>query len=365
MSKQKKSSKSKTAFKIVVGSLYLLIVLLYATFLVGNFQMNLYGEDAKFFGNYFYFINDSKSSAVIANPQTTVEVRDQIVFKDDDNEYYTGTINAIYTDNTADVMNLQTNKTQKVEAASIYGAATHSVPYLGSVMSFLLSHWGIIVIIVIPCFIFLIVQVVQLIRYSRRARNGLEEEDEKEEMYFSNPKAQHKYSQNTQNDNSPHWQHSNDYDQTSVSAANASNFRENYEMAEQKIKREKAAVGLMPEPEKTDYQQEYEKELLSRTRLEEFLKQSDPALEETLGDLHYKMKFQDTRELSKYHEAIIEENSDIPNLDKYGLQTSTIENGVEIKIDPKDSGSCILRLKNDGSLQIVTDAYVANIDAIV
>lgn len=360
MSSQKKSSKSKNVFKIIAGLIYLLIIIFYATFLVGNFQMNLYGEDAKFFGNYFYFINDAKSSAVIANPQTTVQVKDQIVFKSDD-EYYTGTIDAVYTDDTVDVLNLQTNQTQKIEAVNIYGASMHSVPYLGSVMSFLLSCWGIIVLIVIPCCIFLIIQVVQLIRYSRRARNGLEEEEE-EQPYFSASRKEYTPSSASQKYHSTSWQQSATYSShANDPTAHASSFREDYELAEQKINREKAAAGLLLESDKSDYQ----KDCLSRTRLEEFLKQSDPALEDTLGDLHYKMKFQDTRELSKYQEAIIEENSEIPNLDKYGLQTSTIENGVEIKIDPKDSGSCILRLKNDGSLQIVTDAYVANIDAIV
>ena len=75
------------------------------------------------------------------------------------------------------------------------------------------------------------------------------------------------------------------------------------------------------------------------------------------------MAFQDTHEISKrMDETIQDDNEQLDEFKEYGIETSTIENGVEIKMDPQRTSNILLRLKNDGSLAIITDNYTTNID---
>lgn len=354
MSNENKTSRVKTRCKITLGVLYLVIVILYAFFLFTNLESSEYEEDAKMFGRYMYTISDSSHSAVVADPKADVKADDTIVFKNDD-AFCTGMVERMSSGNTARVKNEQNGETDYIKQSDVYGVVHKKIPYFGWVISFLKSYWGIIFIIALPCFIFLMLQVIRLIRFSREQRQN---EEYKEEFAFSpihrKEKAPFVAEQNTPEEEEPV-----SYS-PSESFSTPSSFEADYERTRRQIEEEEKKV-LMGSSKKSDYNHQEP----DNARLNEFLQQSEPFLDNTLGELHYKMKFQDTKEVSKYQEAVIEEGGEAPNFDKYGLQTSPIEDGVEIKIDPKSLGSCVLRLKNDGSLQIVTESYVANIDATI
>ena len=105
----------------------------------------------------------------------------------------------------------------------------------------------------------------------------------------------------------------------------------------------------------------------SAKALERFMNESislDDSLDRLLSEMKYKMEFQDTHQLSNRLETVIDENDNLAqNLTPYGLQTSMIDNGIQIEIDTTKTKALKLLLKNDGSLTLITDSYQAEINS--
>ena len=80
--------------------------------------------------------------------------------------------------------------------------------------------------------------------------------------------------------------------------------------------------------------------------------------------MKYKMNFQDTYQLSKHMESVIDEQPEMQSeLAPYGLQTKQIEDGIEIQIDSSKTKDITIRLKKDGSLTLITENYQAEINS--
>lgn len=305
--------------KVTIGIVYLVLLAVYVFFLFTNFTVGEHGENVNFFGTCVYTTENS-GSAYIGNPSLPVASGEQIAYKLDDGTgiasvYSVGFDGKVYLD--------EQDPQKSLQASSIYAVVTSTIPFLGAILKFLLSSWGIIFIVLIPCFIFLVYQVILLIRSIRDKQTDKELNRYKSETLYKN-------SEREQENQMP--------------------SKHNFESFNQS--REK---------------QEDTTPLISPTTSFSPLKppiRRDASLQKTISEMKYKMQFQDTRELSKQVESIIQEDEEkLTGLEKYGLQTFPIKDGVEIQLDPKTTGVFRLRLSNDGSLEIITDTFTANIHA--
>lgn len=68
-----------------------------------------------------------------------------------------------------------------VEENYVLGKVTLSIPLLGFVMGFIRTKQGILLVIIIPAFILMITQIIELLKYKKKYKSALSEEDVKPE----------------------------------------------------------------------------------------------------------------------------------------------------------------------------------------
>ncbi|MDE5600445.1 MAG: hypothetical protein K2I60_02400, partial [Oscillospiraceae bacterium] len=220
------------------------------------------------------------------------------------------------------------------------GVVTKIIPKLGNVYLFLNSVWGIICIVIIPCGLFLICEIILLFRMVKAIKDKQEHDMNNLALNYSDLKEENKPSNATKFTNSK----------------NINNiFEKRLFMDFDNKNRNIASNNSSTHEAKSKFDAAYPK-------LSEIQEEPKPFID-TLRYLKYKMAFQDTNQVENKLEEVIEENNDnLSLLEKYGLKTKNIDDGVEIDIAPKSTDHFKLQLKNDGSLIISTDNYVANID---
>lgn len=316
--------------KIVLVVLYTVILILYALFLSQVYLSNQSGEQLNLFGNYYMSMSDN--SLAVLSGSDDYQKNDTIIYNSADiesgsEEFKIGKIDSIVVQNDLKVVTIiYGDSTEYVAYSQITGLLVNQIPILGAVLSFLRSAFGVAIIVVVPCVIFLIYQLIALVFYMRSDKTEYdyyddETDDAEEDDYDEKPG-------------------NNNANESLFSA-----FKTESKTIEDKS--EKARI--------TDDFLEPSKPKASEIYSENF--------DKILSELRYRMDFQDTHQLSKHIESTIEEQKEDERQDlkSYGLQTFSIEDGIEINIDRFKSKELVLRLKNDGSLTIITENYQAEI----
>lgn len=332
MNEKKKLKKTKIAIIII----YIFILAIYAFILLGRFIHNEHHEDLNLFGNGVYILNTNEAAFVdynqvpqegdnvvcVINGETTLATVDSVgknhdfiisANVDGDIHYFTTSYDA--------------------------GVVTKIIPKLGDVYLFLNSVWGIICIVIIPCGLFLIYEIMQLFRMMKTIKDRQDHNINTFALNYSDFKSE------KQPLNAIKF----------TDSKNINNIFEKQLFIDSDNKNTTTANKLTTNEVKSKFDAAYPK-------LSEIQEEPKPFIE-TLRYLKYKMAFQDTNQVENKLEEVIEENNDnLSLLEKYGLKTKNIDDGVEIDIIPKSTDHFKLQLKNDGSLIINTDNYVANID---
>ncbi|HIZ54859.1 MAG TPA: hypothetical protein H9671_01455 [Firmicutes bacterium] len=181
--------------KVVLIVLYVLIAGCYAFFIFTNMQARSAGKEPEFFG-YMIFSADkdiypenklqdapeiSEHAAIYAQTVDAADLRPQDVIVYNPNSTSLPAENpsltrvqaiaeteqeGIYAIQISDNAN---GDPQYIIDAQVIGLAVYQTPYLGYLFDFLKSSWGIVCILVIPCGLFLIYQVVRLVKTVRQS----------------------------------------------------------------------------------------------------------------------------------------------------------------------------------------------------
>ncbi len=334
--------------KIAVAIVYALIFLAYAFFVFGHLSPKEYNEDVNWFGTRIYSLQDGGGAVVDCSAQP--DTGDQIVCVLDGEKYL-----ATVASNSGSSMSVSVHvgeDNQNYVISSSPGVVQSVIPLVGYLCDFTGSVWGIVCVLIIPCFLFLVYEIMQLVTTIRHR------DDDEEEMVLESPKESRRKLKRELKQERLRYQADQELEQV----------RESEPMS-----RTSGSFSTKPFSLNTEDVKDKQDRVLSakeaQTKFDTIYppvtKKVDPtrSFTDTIADLKFKMAFQDTHELSKRVDEVIEEdNEELGILQKYGMTTTNIPDGVEIKIDPKKADELTLRLKNDGSLAIVTDNYVANID---
>lgn len=318
-------AKKHKKLKWIFGVCYFFILALYIIFLIGSFIPKPHGEDIWLFGSNIYIVDQNQAVSVDFSRQPAEG--DTIVCNIDGKKRL-ATVESVSSSNVLLLSTTVDGVTNYYTTNVAYGVVVKNIPAVGSIYAFLSSIWGILCIIILPCTIFLIFQVIVLIRLSRCKNQKFTGVDFLSEKSADVSDDFQKYYQRSTHSRQP------------LKPISHSEIRTKFD-------------DVLPLSDGITRQKpkESEKSLI------------EPSIDDTLSDLKFKMAFQDTHEISKrVDETIEEDNEQLNELKEYGIETSTIEDGVEIKMDPQRTSNILLRLKNDGSLAIITDNYTANID---
>lgn len=327
----KKSTKGRTCVakkrfrktKITIFIIYIIILVFYGLFVFQTFQTKQAGEDFHVFGNYLYALEDQHSLA-ISEVKEEYQKGDQIIYRTEDG-LQTAKIDTVLTQNNEKVVTLVSNQ-DHISYDFIIAAVKTDIPYLGAVFEFLQTTLAVICIVVVPCALFVVYQIVQLIRTVKHGKKS--EENQKNEELMMEDKLS--------NIQTP-----------------------TMELSKQNISQQFAAI-TQPTGEQGAVPKESSKPLSNELKIAP----SEESLDQVLDEMKYKMKFQDTYQLSKHMESVIDEQPEMQSeLAPYGLQTKQIEDGIEIQIDSSKTKDITIRLKKDGSLTLITENYQAEINS--
>ncbi len=317
MSKKRKFKLVKVFFII----LYLLIVILYASLIFGKYAFNDSRSDFNFFGKSFYVLENN--DAVLVNYDLKPSEGDTVVLKKNN------TVNLAKLDFEIDkktvILNLdgQDKANYVTVSSNNVFLVENTFPFLGGVYLFLSSIWGCLVVIILPCSLFLIFEVVQIIKLSKNKKISKESD--------VNAKSIRKL----------------DDDKKSEEKDLNSKLNDDLNTIDQNSS-EQITNDIEEKGDKT----------IEKKSMDDILK-----------NIEYKVAFQDTHQLQNTHRLndIVDEtvNNKDENFNlspKYGLNTKNIEDGIELSVSPDCIDDLKLILKTDGSLTITTDKYTANID---
>ena len=310
--------------KITIFILYILILILYGLFVFQTFQTKQAGEDFHVFGNYLYTLDDQHSLAV-SEIKEEYQKGDQIIYQTEDG-LKTAQIDTVLTQNNEKVATLVSNQ-DHISYDFIVAAVKFNIPYLGAVFEFLQTTLAVICIVVIPCALFVVYQIIQLIRTVKHGKNS-EDIQENTELMLEDKLSDV---------------------QTPTMELSKQNISQQFAAITQKATGEQGVVPKVPSKPLTNELQ---------------ITPSEESLDQVLDEMKYKMKFQDTYQLSKHMESVIDEQPEMQSeLAPYGLQTKQIEDGIEIQIDSTKTKDITIRLKKDGSLTLITENYQAEINS--
>lgn len=297
--------------KVFLMILYFLIVVLYAGLVFGKYLFNDSRSDFNFLGKSFYVLETN--DAALVNYELKPNEGDTVVVKMN-NVVSLATLN-FEIDRKTFVLSLDGyGKENYVTVSSSNVFFVENVIHsLGSVYLFLSSIWGCLAVVILPCSLFLIIEIVQIVKLSKN-KNSLKNVDSVDET-TSNLVDDKLKDKNSNNNN--------------INEIDQNNSEE-------------------------DIDEDIEKNFT----------------DDILKDIEYKVNFQDTHQLQNTHRLNdridgsinIDENSEFNLSKKYGLGTKNIEDGIELVVSPECINNLKLVLKIDGSLTITTDKYTANID---
>lgn len=316
MNKKKKFKLVKVFFII----LYLLIVVLYVSLIFGKYAFNDSRSDFNFFGKSFYILENN--DAVLVNYNLKPNEGNTVVLKKN-NAVNIATLDFEIDQNTV-ILNLyEQDKAKYVTVPSKNVFLVENIfPVLGGVYLFLSSIWGCLVIVILPCSLFLIFEIVQIVKLFKN-KNSLKESD---------------------------------YNDQPISKLDSGNKLENKNSSD-KLNDELDEVDQNSFEEKTDNIEEKVEKVSEKKSMDDILK-----------NIEYKVKFQDTHQIQNTHrlndsiDEKVNKNEKFNLSPKYGLNTKNIEDGIELSVSPDCIDDLKLILKTDGSLTITTDKYTANID---
>lgn len=326
---------SKTRFrktKIILTILYLVILAAYGVFLFLNYQARRAGTEIMFGSSALYEVDGGFGTGALARPQDSYQMGQKVVYKAEDG-YAVGRIEQIATSNGVDIVSIiAEGERDHVALTAVMGVVTAQVPVIGGLSSFLKSSYGVVLIVVIPCVLFLVHQVVLL---TRTLKSKKEKEDEL-----------------TDSSEEPDYAPFSRLPSLTPSRGELTDRFATLTKVAKEPPREASSIykPAQPTPQKT-------------TSAPAAQQDEDDALRELFSEMKYKMAFQDTQQLSPVQEHAVEDVEESGDLEKYGLQTQLIEDGIEVNIDSTVTNEIKLRLKNDGSLSIITDKYQAEINA--
>lgn len=306
---EKKHKKSKIIFCVS----YLLMTLLYIIFIYINFAQGTYGDGVRMFGYNMYVIDSNQ--AVFVDYSKMPKQGDMVIYEVE-GEKKIASVNSISQSNMLFLSVDDKGKTKYYTETMTYGVITLIIPVIGYIYSFLISFLGIFLIIILPYSIILVFQVINLIKIF--FKNKLKISKDKFSFVASVP-----------------------------------------------MRQRRKRIGSIQKAINTETQTFNSQRNIGNIEVDSVSNDASPSDDfcdfETA--LKYKICFKDTKKISKrLIETIENDNERLYALNAYGLATTNIEDGVEIKIHPPVVSEITLKLKNDGSLIIDTNVYTANID---
>lgn len=341
------NNKSHRKLKITLIVIYAVILAAYSIFLFCSLFPNPYNADMNLFGKYVYVLQNN--DAVVVSYDRTPEKGDAVVCVINGKKYE-ALVNDVSGSNNHTITlsaNVDGNLQYFTSSSNNLGVITRTIPWLGAIYQFLHSVWGILCIIIVPCVAFLIYEICQLILSAKHKEKHYDELLEQEDFEKS-------LSLNLEDDDP-----AVSYSSAPLQLSRQSNTEPVTLYKEQSTRSNLSDSSDNPTSNtKSKFDTVYPS-IDSDSNIA-------ASFAESLDDLKYKMAFQDTHDMSNQINEVIQENNEqLDTLKKYGIATSNVENGVELNIDPSATSSLKLTLRNDGSLSVATDNYIANIDILI
>ena len=191
-----------------------------------------------------------------------------------------------------------------------------TIPALGGIYLFISSIWGCLIIVILPCSLILIFEIVKIVNLSK-SKKTLKKSDlgVKDDSSIDDEKLEDKDFNNK------------------LDEVDKNNLEE-----------------------QTDTIKDNSNKVIEKKSMDDILK-----------NIEYKVNFQDTHKLNRTYDKISKitsknNNSEFNLSKEYELKTKNIENGIEFVANPVHIDNLKLVLKTDGSLTITTDKYIANIE---
>lgn len=330
--------KTHRKLKITLIVIYGIVLACYSIFLFSNLFPNQYNADITLFGKYIYVLDNN--NAVVANYDRAPQKGDHVVCVINGKKYDALVNDVSGTNNRTLTLSATVNGSLQyfTSSANNLGIIARTLPNVGYVYQFLHSIWGIVCIIIIPCVALLIYEICQLIISAKnkdKSYDSLMTLDDFEDDGWKNV-------QEKRTDAHPFFGEEN--------AESVTLYKDQPTHSNPLSLNSNQSNNV-----KTKFDTIYPP-IDSNTNIATSFTQS-------LDALKYKMAFQDTHDMSnRINEVIQENNEQLDVLKRYGIAASSIENGVEININPTNMDTLKLTLRNDGSLSIATENYIANID---
>lgn len=309
----KKARKFKF-IKIFLITFYVLILLLYISLIFGKYIFNDSRSDFNFFGNSFYVL-ETNDAALVSYNSKPMEGDTVIIKKNNNVKIATLKFDV---DKKSSVVTINANGSEEYVTVSSNNIffVENTLPIIGGAYLFMASIWGCLIIVILPCMLFVIYLIVKIIKLAK-SKNDLRESD---------------------------------FSVKDVSNAN-----------DEKLKN-KDLNNKLDEVDKDDC--EKQNDLVENTSDKLIEKKS---MDDILKNIEYKINFQDTHKLQGTHDNISKitsksYDSEFDLSTKYELKTKNIENGIEFFVNPEHIENLKLVLKTDGSLTVTTDKYIANIE---
>ncbi len=339
----------------------MLMAFLYIAFIYINFAQGTYGDGMQIFGCNMYIIDSNQTVFV---DYSKLPKQGDMVLYEVDGEKKIASVNSISQSNILFLSVDDNGEIKYYNEPMVYGVITSIIPGLSYIYLFLTSFWGIFLIIILPCGFILTFQFITLIKmFSKnklKTKNGFNFET-------SVPLRQRR--KTTDDIQKP--------TNTKTSTSNTQRGRRNvkldsYNQFSGVAKQKKGTFSNNDNlnnfsQNRPSFNNTPSNDFSPNKHSFNSITSNDTSSNDDFYDfstaLKYKICFKEFRKMSKrLIETIEDGNERLYALNEYGLATTNIEDGVEIKIHPPAVSEITLKLKNDGSLIIDTNTYTANID---
>lgn len=306
-----KKAKKFKFIKIFLITFYVLIILLYISLIFGKYIFNDSRSDFNFFGKSFYVLETN--DAALVNYNLKPRAGDTVVIKKNNNVNI-ATLNFEIDKKTYNVkLNVNGREDYVMVSSNQTFLIENIIPVLGGLYLFLSSIWGCLIIVILPCSLFLIFEIAKIVKLSKcKKKSNI---DVKDDLSVGDNKLE-----------------------------------------------DKDLNNKLDEIDKNDV-----KEIINQTEDKSDKEINKKSMDDILKNIEYKINFQDTHKLQGTHDNISKitsksYDSEFDLSKKYELKTKNIENGIEFFANPKHIENLKLVLKADGSLTVTTDKYIANIE---
>lgn len=295
------NKKYNKKIKLIFGIIYVVILAVYAVFLFDKFLPNEHNEDLNLFGKSIYVLDNGQAVSVDYSKKPTEG--DKIVCIANNKKY----LATVLSDDTSSNISIQadingSNQYYTIKASN--GVVNQFIPKLGKIYNFMHSVYGLVCIVIVPCALIILYEAAKII------------------MALKNKHKHNIDDNNSYNDDNNSY---NNYE----TGPNNSAINDNMVWD--------SMFSFQPDKAKNNLDKE------------DFLDENN--------------KTESAETLPDKQDETVEDNieqSDI--LQKYGILTKNTDEGVEVKIDPKSIEFLSLKLNNDGTLEINTDNYTADIN---